>query len=366
MNRKIMVIFGTRPEAIKMAPIIRAMKDSTLDPIICVTAQHRQMLDQVLSFFEIRPDYDLDLMTTHQTLASLSARVLEGVDTIIGQEQPDAVLVQGDTTTAMTGALAAFYHRIPVGHVEAGLRTYHLYDPYPEEVNRQIISVFAAYHFAPTEHARKALISEGKPSEGIFLTGNTVIDALKWTVQQGVPLPISLPGKDKKIILITAHRRESFGPRFEEICSAIKEIAESRSDIHIIFPVHLNPNVREPVSRILNSVDRVELIEPLPYPQFATLMAHSYFILTDSGGLQEEGPALGKPVLVMRETTERPEAVEAGVSRLVGTNADSIVSAVAEMLDDEQAYRAMATAVSPFGDGFASDRIVSILSKELG
>ncbi|GAB4477464.1 MAG: UDP-N-acetylglucosamine 2-epimerase (non-hydrolyzing) [Anaerolineae bacterium] len=367
-----LLVFGTRPEAVKMAPVIRALQDAgKIDAVTCVTAQHREMLDQVLDWFHITPDYDLNLMQPNQSLEGLTARALQGISTVIDEVKPDVVLCQGDTTTAMVTALAGFYRRIPVGHVEAGLRTHDIYNPFPEEVNRRLISVVTSYHFAPTETARAALLSEGTRPETIYLTGNTVIDALRWTVAQPHPLDalstagIPLNRGDERLILVTAHRRESFGPDFEAICKALKQIAERNPTVRLIYPVHLNPNVQEPVYRILGDAERVHLIEPLAYPDFAHLMARAYLVITDSGGLQEEAPALGKPVLVMRRTTERPEAVEAGVARLVGTETAAIVEACEELLHNPEAYAAMANAISPFGDGHAAEYIAGILAERL-
>jgi UDP-N-acetylglucosamine 2-epimerase (non-hydrolysing) len=365
---RILLIFGTRPEAVKMAPLVHALaEDPALDAVTCVTAQHREMLDQVLDWFHIIPDFDLDLMQPGQTLTGLTTRAIQGVSEIVEQVKPDVVLVQGDTTTAMCAALAAFYQRVPVGHVEAGLRTHDIYNPFPEEVNRHLVGVMATYHFAPTETARDALLAENVAPSAIYVTGNTVIDALHWTVKQphtlDLPLPLDVPGEC--LVLITAHRRESFGADFESICLALKQIAERNPDVRLVYPVHLNPNVQEPVYRILSGVERVHLIDPLPYPDFAHLMNRADLIITDSGGLQEEAPALGKPVLVMRRTTERPEAVEAGTARLVGTQTADIVAAAEELLHDEAAYARMANAVSPFGDGHAAERIVEVLERDL-
>ncbi|MGF1507027.1 MAG: non-hydrolyzing UDP-N-acetylglucosamine 2-epimerase [Anaerolineae bacterium] len=362
---RILMIFGTRPEAIKMAPVVHQLAaDDRFEAVTCVTAQHREMLDQVLDWFDIAPDYDLDLMRPNQTLAGVTARALTGISQVIEEVQPDTVLVQGDTATAMTGAMAAFYQRVPVGHVEAGLRTGDIYNPFPEEVNRRLISVMGTFHFAPTATARHALLNEGHAAGNIHVTGNTVIDALHWTVAKDHPLSLELP-EDQRIILVTAHRRESFGQDFESICLALKQIAERFEDVRLVYPVHLNPNVQEPVHRILGDVNRVDLIKPLPYPDFAHLMNRAALVITDSGGLQEEAPALGKPVLVMRRTTERPEAGEAGVARLVGTDVQQIVGAAAELLTNSAAYNAMATAVSPFGDGRAAERIAGVLAAGL-
>lgn len=360
---RVLIVFGTRPEAVKMAPLVRRLSaDGEFETVTCVTAQHREMLDQVLEWFRIKPDYDLDLMQPNQTLTGITTRALEGVSGVISDTQPDVVLCQGDTTTAMTSALAAFYQRIPVGHVEAGLRTNDIYNPFPEEVNRRLISVLATFNFAPTITARDALIREGIDTASVHVTGNTVIDALQWTVAQPYTLEHGVPvSQGERIVLVTAHRRESFGSEFESICFALRDITERHPDVRLIYPVHLNPNVQEPVYRILSGIDRVHLIDPLPYPAFAHLMNKASLVITDSGGLQEEAPALGKPVLVMRRTTERPEAVQAGTARLVGTETADIVGAASTLLEDKSAYNAMANAISPFGDGHASEKIAQIL-----
>jgi len=361
--RRILLVFGTRPEAIKMAPLVRVLGERDCRVVTCVTAQHREMLDQVLDWFAITPDHDLDLMEPNQTLAGITARALQGVSDVVEQVAPDILLVQGDTTTAMTAAMAGFYHRVAVGHVEAGLRTGDIYNPFPEEVNRRLVGVMARYHFAPTTTARDALLAENVNPASIYVTGNTVLDALQWTVAQPHRLHVDLPldQPNERLILVTAHRRESFGPEFEAICHALRRIAQHNPEVRLVYPVHLNPNVQEPVHRILGNVERVHLIDPLPYPDFAHLMNRAVLVITDSGGLQEEAPALGKPVLVMRKTTERPEAVEAGTARLVGTDTDTIVSAAEELLHDPDAYQAMANAISPFGDGHAAEYIADIL-----
>lgn len=363
-----LLVFGTRPEAIKMARLVQVLRARDgVEAITCVTAQHREMLDQVLTWFGITPDHDLNLMQPNQTLIDLTARALQGVSGVIAAVRPDVVLVQGDTTTAMIAALAAFYARVPVGHVEAGLRTYDLYNPYPEEANRRLIGVLAAYHFAPTQTAADALAAEAVPRERIYLTGNTVVDALKWTAEQPHALDLGLPLDDpnERLILITAHRRESFGAEFQQICRALRQIAEQNPSARLVYPVHLNPNVQQPVREILSGVERIHLIDPLPYPDLVHLMRRAYLVLTDSGGIQEEAPALGKPVLVIRKTTERPEAVAAGVARLIGTETDAIVGAVETLLRDPAAYAAMATAVSPYGDGHAAEHIADILMREV-
>ena len=369
---KILAVFGTRPEAIKMAPVIRALGDN-FDVKICVTAQHRQMLDQVLELFEITPDYDLDIMQPGQDLFDITSNVLLGVKKVLQIEEPDVVLVHGDTTTSMATAMAAFYLKIPVGHVEAGLRTYDINSPFPEEFNRQITSRIATLHFAPTKISRQNLLDE-KVSDGqIYVTGNTVIDALLSMVEKARIIDFSdtllkrMPFlKQEKsgmprIILVTGHRRENFGLGFEEICHALSVVANENPDIHIIYPVHLNPNVREPVNRILSNLNNVHLIEPMEYLTFIKLMDLSYLILTDSGGIQEEAPSLGKPVLVMRDTTERPEAVESGTVKLVGTNKNDIVKMVNRLLTDSNFYMQMSKAHNPYGDGKAGGIICDIL-----
>ena len=369
---KILAVFGTRPEAIKMAPVICALDDS-FDVKICVTAQHRQMLDQVLELFEITPDYDLDIMQPGQDLFDITSNVLLGVKKVLQIEEPDVVLVHGDTTTSMATAMAAFYLKIPVGHVEAGLRTYDINSPFPEEFNRQITSRIATLHFAPTKISRQNLLDEKVPDSQIYVTGNTVIDALLSMVEKArivdfsdtllkrMPFLKQEKSGMPRIILVTGHRRENFGLGFEEICHALSVVANENSDIHIIYPVHLNPNVREPVNRILSNLNNVHLIEPMEYLTFIKLMDLSYLILTDSGGIQEEAPSLGKPVLVMRDTTERPEAVESGTVKLVGTNKNDIVKMVNRLLTDSNFYMQMSKAHNPYGDGKAGGIICDIL-----
>lgn len=368
---KVLTVFGTRPEAIKMAPLVHALaQDSFFEARVCVTAQHREMLDQVLHLFSIVPDYDLNIMKPGQGLTEITCRILEGLKPILESFKPDVVLVHGDTTTTIATSLAAFYQRIPVGHVEAGLRTGDLYSPWPEEANRTLTGHLAMYHFAPTENSRQNLIKENVAEKRIFVTGNTVIDALI-TVRNRVLADDVLRTRlserypflsnDKKLILVTGHRRESFGRGFEQICHALAEIAGNNSNVQIVYPVHLNPNVSEPVNRILGHVDNVTLIEPQDYLPFVWLMNHAWLILTDSGGIQEEAPSLGKPVLVMRETTERPEAVKAGTVRLVGTDSARIVAEVNRLLNDEQEYQAMSHAHNPYGDGQACERILHAL-----
>ncbi|MBN3182782.1 UDP-N-acetylglucosamine 2-epimerase (non-hydrolyzing) [Pectobacterium brasiliense] len=368
---KVLTVFGTRPEAIKMAPLVHALaQDGAFESRICVTAQHREMLDQVLRLFDITPDYDLDIMRPGQGLSEISCRILSGLEPVMTEFKPDLVLVHGDTTTTLATSLAAFYQRIPVGHVEAGLRTGNLYSPWPEEANRKLTGHLAMYHFAPTENSRQNLLREHLSDRHIFVTGNTVIDALFWVrdrILGDAALRRSLDEKyaflddNKKLILVTGHRRESFGGGFERICSALADIARRHPEVQIVYPVHLNPNVSEPVNRILSCIDNVMLIAPQDYLPFVYLMNRSYMILTDSGGIQEEAPSLGKPVLVMRDTTERPEAVEAGTVKLVGTEVTSIVDAVSTLLTDEEAYQAMSRAHNPYGDGQACQRIVDAL-----
>ncbi len=377
MRLKVVTIFGTRPEAIKLAPVVRTLQKypDRFRSLGCVTAQHREMLDQVLHIFEIRPDYDLNIMKPRQDLFGVTSEVLLKLKDLLEEVKPDLILVQGDTTTTFAASLAAYYRKIRIGHIEAGLRTYDKYRPFPEEVNRHLTSVVADYHFSPTGKAKLNLLKEGVPPENISVTGNTVIDALLWMVnKQSSPEnqqrmedflkeKLEIPIKDERLILVTAHRRESFGRGFEDICQALREIASRNPDISIIYPVHLNPNVREPVQRIIGNTDRIHLIEPLEYEPFVYLMNRSYMILTDSGGIQEEAPSLGRPVLVMREVTERPEAVEAGTAKLVGTRAERIVDETQRLLDDPAEYRKMASIQNPYGDGRAAERIVAILSR---
>lgn len=364
---RVLSVFGTRPEAIKLAPVVLELRKRAerFESLVCVTAQHREMLDQVLDWFGIVPQYDLDLMEPNQALAEFAGRALLAIGGLLEEVRPDIVLVQGDTSTAMIAALGAFYRRTPVGHVEAGLRTRDRYNPFPEEINRRIIGALTTFHFAPTPKAASALRVEQVPESDIFMTGNTVIDALLMTVRRPVALDLGFSLEGRRLILVTAHRRESFGAPFESLSSALRDIADRNSGVEIVYPVHLNPNVREPVMRILGGHPRVHLIEPLRYEQFAHLMAQADLILTDSGGIQEEAPVLGKPTLVMREATERPEALEAGTARLVGTDRRKIVAEAERLLSDERAYRTMAKAGSPFGDGHAAERIVNILAEKL-
>lgn len=371
---KILVIFGTRPEAIKLFPVIRALEaDPRLRPVVCVSAQHRQMLDQVLDIAGIVPDFDLDLMQPGQTLDGLTAALLTELGKVMDQVQPARVIVQGDTATAMAGALAAYYRKLPVDHVEAGLRSGNIYHPWPEEVNRKIIGTIASLHFAPTAVSQAALLAENIDPARVHVTGNTVIDALHWVTERIAANPALAGGladlearfRGKRIIGVTSHRRENFGDGMAQIAEAIRQIA-ARPDVAVIFPVHLNPNVRSVMNRELGGLDNVALIEPLDYPHFARLLALAEIMLTDSGGVQEEAPALGKPVLVMRETTERPEGVTAGTARLVGTDVARIVTEIFSLLDDKAAYEAMARAHNPFGDGHAARRIVELIGNEIG
>jgi UDP-N-acetylglucosamine 2-epimerase (non-hydrolysing) len=349
-----------------MAPVISELNKypQKVDNKICVTAQHREMLDQVLSFFNISPDIDLDLMESDQSLSDLTARALTRLSTIMGDLSPDVVLVQGDTTTVLSGALAAYYHQIPVGHVEAGLRTYDPHNPFPEEINRKLTDSLSSFHFAPTETARQALLNEGHLEKGIFLTGNTSIDALHWTIKQEIPDDvkkiIKLVGSNR-LLLLTAHRRENFGEPLIQICRAVKDIVKQNDDLVVVYPVHLNPNVKEVAAEYLSDQERIHLIEPLEYQSFVHLMKEAYLILTDSGGIQEEAPALGTPVLVLRKVTERPEAVEAGAVKVIGTEQDQIFSETMHLLSNLNTYQKMSEKVSPYGDGLAAERIVKIL-----
>ena len=375
MNKmpKIMPIFGTRPEAIKMAPIVHALQAHAdeLETCVVVTAQHRSMLDQVLNIFEIEPDYDLNVMTHGQTLSQITARALTGLEEVIRLEKPDMVLVQGDTTTAFVGGLAAFYNQTAVGHVEAGLRTRNKYNPFPEEINRHFLGVLADLDFAPTQTANEALLLEGIPAARIIITGNSGIDALLMVASR--PHSFILPELNEidfqayeNTILVTAHRRENLGAPMEAICMALRELLLDREDLQLVFPVHLNPKVQQTVHSILGDLDRARLISPLEYPDFVHLMKQVDLILTDSGGVQEEAPALGKPVLVMRATTERPEAVVAGTARLVGTDRQNLVTAVSQLLDDPFEYGRMQNAVNPYGDGYAAPRIVDTIRQYFG
>lgn len=358
---KIICTIGTRPEAIKMAPVILALKQKPWAEVrVLATAQHRQMLDQVLNFFEIEPDIDLNIMRPNQALTALTARLLLELDEVLLAEKPDVVLAQGDTTTVMTMALACFYHRIPFGHVEAGLRTWDMQNPFPEEANRVIAGRLARWHFAPTENSRQNLLREGVSDADITVTGNTVIDALLMTASKELGVGIALDAT-KRLVLVTSHRRENFGEPFRNICRALKTLAERNQDIQILYPVHPNPNVKDVAHEMLGNCGNVILCEPLDYAPFVAAMKKAYLIISDSGGVQEEAPALGKPVLVLREETERPEAVEMGVVKLVGPNYERIVEEAQLLLDDATAYSAMARGVSPYGDGKGAERIVAVL-----
>jgi UDP-N-acetylglucosamine 2-epimerase (non-hydrolysing) len=371
---KILTVFGTRPEAIKMAPLVKRLAEQQgIDARVCVTAQHRQMLDQVLELFEIRPDYDLDIMKPGQTLSGITTEILTRIESVLADFRPDLVLVHGDTSTTFCTTLAAFYQRIAVGHVEAGLRTGDLMSPWPEEANRKLTGTLASLHFAPTAQSRANLLGENVNAERVHVTGNTVIDALLWVqnkLQTETALAQSLQARfpflrdGARMVLITGHRRENFGDGFERICASILALARDFPDIDFVYPVHLNPNVREPVGRVLNGVQNVHLIEPQDYLPFVYLMTRAHIILTDSGGIQEEAPSLGKPVLVMRDTTERPEAVAAGTVRLVGTDPARIKAAVVALLTDQQEYDRMSFAHNPYGDGTACQQIVGIIQSE--
>ena len=371
MAKRILTVFGTRPEAIKMASLVHALvADDRFESRVCVTAQHREMLDQVMSLFEITPEYDLNLMKPGQTLSDVTSGILKGMESVLDDFKPDVVLVHGDTATTFATALAAYYKQIPVGHVEAGLRTGNIYSPWPEEGNRKLTGALTRYHFAPTETSKQNLLNENVPSSDIAVTGNTVIDALLWVknkldhdAQLRDELAVLFPMLDseKKLILVTGHRRESFGGGFERICEALRRISNEHDDCQVVYPVHLNPNVQEPVNRLLADCGNVLLIPPQDYLPFVYLMSQSYLILTDSGGIQEEAPSLGKPVLVMRDTTERPEAVDAGTVRLVGTDVELIVNEVRKLLVNETAYADMSRAHNPYGDGEACKRILDFL-----
>lgn len=369
---RVLTVFGTRPEAIKMAPLaLRLAEDPRFESRVCVTAQHRQMLDQVLDLFRLVPDYDLDLMKPGQSLPELTGRILTGIEGVLQSFRPDIVLVHGDTSTTFATSLAAYYQQVPVGHVEAGLRTGNLYSPWPEEANRKLTGALARLHFAPTETARQNLLREGVSTDHIHVTGNTVIDALldvRSKIRESLDLRKRFEDQfrfldpSRKLILVTGHRRESFGAGFERICQALAALAESHQDADILYPVHLNPNVQEPVQRLLGQQPRIHLIEPQDYLPFVYLMDRAHLILTDSGGIQEEAPSLGKPVLVMRDTTERPEAVEAGTVRLVGTDVSRILSEVGNLMGDSESYGRMSQAHNPYGDGRACGRIVDALA----
>jgi len=373
MQRKVMVVFGTRPETIKLAPVMRALESSaSLRPFICVTGQHREMLDQMLTYFDLRPHRDLAVMEPDQDLSNLTARLLTGLRAVVASERPDAIVVQGDTTTTFVAALVGYYHRVPTAHVEAGLRTGDPYNPFPEEINRRLTTHVAAWHFAPTRRARENLLREGVPSERITVTGNTIVDAMQQILgylDQHAEIPPPLRGdgriEGRRLILVTGHRRESFGEGVRNICNALRRLADTFPDVCIVYPVHLNPHVRGPVHELLGEHPRIVLTEPLGYLPFVQLMRRAYLIVSDSGGVQEEAPSLGVPVLVTRETTERPEGIEAGVAKLVGTTSDGIVAAATRLLNDERAHRSMVTATNPYGDGHAAEAIVTRLETDL-
>lgn len=374
--KKVLLVFGTRPEAIKMAPLVLAFKKHSQDieAKVCVTAQHREMLDQVLDIFDIIPDFDLNIMKPGQDLYDLSSNILLGMKEVLTQYQPDVVFVHGDTTTTIVTAMSAFYQKIPVAHVEAGLRTGDIYSPWPEEANRKLTSQITKYHFAPTDTSKENLLKENVEKDDIYVTGNTVIDALFWVLEKiekneglksalsdAIKSDFSAFGNEERLVLITGHRRENFGQGFLDICAAIKTLAEEHPDVNFIYPVHLNPNVQKPVLELLSSINNIYLISPLDYEPFVYLMSKSYLILTDSGGIQEEAPSLGKPVLVMRDTTERPEAVTAGTVKLVGTNPDTIINEVNKLLKDVSLYESMSQAHNPYGDGKACQKIVNLI-----
>jgi UDP-N-acetylglucosamine 2-epimerase (non-hydrolysing) len=374
-NRKILLVFGTRPEAIKMAPLVKLLEEEAWDSRVCVTAQHREMLDQVLTLFEIVPDYDLNIMKQGQDLFDVTSEVLLNLRVVLRDFRPDIVLVHGDTTTSFAASLAAFYEHIPVGHVEAGLRTGDLQSPWPEEANRTLTGVLASIHFAPTDTARQNLLIEGVDADAVLVTGNSVIDALHWVLgklegQLGESMisfaQLSFIDQEKRLILVTGHRRESFGQGFENICRALRQVADKYPDCQIVYPVHLNPNVREPVNRLLAETPNIHLIEPLEYLPFVYLMKQAYLILTDSGGIQEEAPSLAIPVLVMRDTTERPEAVQAGTVKMVGTTSGTIVKEIDDLMSNEESYKLMSMATNPYGDGQACGRIIEALKVFLG
>ena len=375
MVKKVLTVFGTRPEAIKMAPLVHALAlDEQFEAKVCVTGQHREMLDQVLKLFSIKPDFDLDIMKPGQSLNDITASILSSIRLVLEEFRPDIVLVHGDTTTTFAVSLAAYYQQIKIGHIEAGLRTGDLYSPWPEEANRKLTAVLANYHFAPTEGAKANLLKEGVSENQITVTGNTVIDALFWVKKKlqedkqtlnKLEVVFDYLDQNRKLVLVTGHRRESFGGGFERICEALKQISHMHPEVQIVYPVHLNPNVQEPVKRLLSDLENVFLIQPLQYLPFCYLMNRASIILTDSGGIQEEAPSLGKPVLVMRDTTERPEAVDACTVKLVGTDVNSIVKEVDNLLIDETEYQKMSLAHNPYGDGFACERVLKFMQESL-
>lgn len=362
MKKRVLTIFGTRPEAIKMAPLVIALhEDDAFEDYVCVTAQHREMLDQILDLYQIVPDFDLNIMSQRQTITDITTRALVGIENVIKEVKPDVVLVHGDTTTTFCGALASFYQQVDVGHVEAGLRTGNIYSPYPEEFNREAVGLIAKYNFAPTERARRNLLNEGKRDESIFVTGNTAIDALHHTIDPDFSHPILDWVGDKRLILVTAHRRENLGEPMHHMFKAIYRLAKEHDDIRVLYPIHKNPVVREAARDVFGNDDVIRLVEPMDGYNFQNIMNNSYLVLTDSGGIQEEAPSLGVPVLVMRDTTERPEGIEAGTLRLVGTSEQTIYENFKELLEDREAYEKMAHAANPYGDGHACERIVRIL-----
>lgn len=364
--KKYLIVFGTRPEAIKMCPLVKELeKRKTYDVCVCITGQHRHMLQQVLDVFQIKPNYDLSIMKDKQTLFDITTNILKGMEKIIKKELPDIVLVHGDTSTTFATSLACFYLQVPVGHIEAGLRTYNIYSPYPEEFNRQAVSIIAKYNFAPTELSRDNLVKEGKDPSKIYVTGNTAIDALKTTIYKGYTNNLLEWVGDSKLIMLTAHRRENIGIPMENMFKAIKRVVEENKCVKVIYPIHMNPVVRELADNILKDVNRIKIIEPLDVVDFHNLLNKSYLILTDSGGIQEEAPSLGKPVLVMRNTTERPEGIEAGTLKLVGTSEENIYNGFMNLLLDKEEYKKMSLSNNPYGDGNASKRIVDILDKEI-
>lgn len=364
--KKVMLVFGTRPEAIKMCPLVNELKKrEQIQTLVCVTGQHRQMLDQVLNAFQVVPDYDLSIMKDRQTLFDVTTNILNGIKEVLEKEKPDIVLVHGDTSTTFVSALACFYLQIPVGHVEAGLRTYNIFSPYPEEFNRQAVGIISQFNFAPTELSKNNLLREGKKESTIFITGNTAIDALKTTVREDYCHPELDWAKDSRLIMITAHRRENLGEPMKHMFRAIRRVMDEHPDVKAIYPIHMNPVVRETADNILGGDDRIHIIEPLEVLDFHNFLNHSYLILTDSGGIQEEAPSLGKPVLVMRDTTERPEGIKAGTLKLVGTEEDTIYQNFKMLLENKEAYEKMSKASNPYGDGKASIRIADILEERL-
>ena len=364
--KKVMLVFGTRPEAIKMCPLVNELKTrDSVETIVCVTGQHRQMLDQVLNTFNVVPDYDLSIMKERQTLFDITTNILNSIKLVLEKEKPDVVLVHGDTSTTFVTALACFYLQIPIGHVEAGLRTYDIYSPYPEEFNRQAVSIISKYNFAPTELSKNNLIKEGKDANSIYITGNTAIDALKTTINDAYTHSELEWAKDSRLIMITAHRRENLGEPMKSMFKAIKRVMDEHADVKAIYPIHMNPVVRNTANEILGNDDRIHIIEPLEVIDFHNFLNHSYMILTDSGGIQEEAPSLGKPVLVMRDTTERPEGIAAGTLKLVGTDEETIYSSFKSLLEDENEYNKMSHAANPYGDGYACKKIADILLENL-